>query len=138
MQYFPLVKIRKRLHYNCINMHIVGYSKNKKHLRGSTQATIHPLPMHHIYCMTAAWGLGEFSGPHSYCLLCVSYIKITTKGVMETNNFISLLSDGCGTTRCAWALYAGSPNSSKGHLGTAGTDRACGCGGGGGVEREGY
>ena len=30
------------LHYNCINMNIIG-SKNKKHVRGSIQATIHPL-----------------------------------------------------------------------------------------------
>ena len=40
LQYFPLIKIGKPLHYNCINMFS---SKNSKHLKGSIQATILPL-----------------------------------------------------------------------------------------------
>ena len=38
----PPCQSKKLLHHNCIDMNKVG-SKNKKHLRGSTQATTHTL-----------------------------------------------------------------------------------------------
>ena len=81
LQYFPLVKIWMPLHYNARKLILLG-SKNKKHLRGSTQATIHPLA---IILTVALWALvsitayGSIVGAvlwPSYCLLCVSYISI--------------------------------------------------------------
>ena len=60
----PSCQDMKLLHYICINVSTVELgSKNKKQLRGSTQATIHPFA---IIPTVALWP--------SYCLLCVSYI----------------------------------------------------------------
>ena len=49
----PSCQYMKILHYNCTDMNITG-SKNKKHLRGSTQAIIHPLG---IILTAALWAL---------------------------------------------------------------------------------
>ena len=50
---FPSCHYVKILYHNCIDVNIVG-NKNKKHLRGSTQATIHPLA---IILTAALWAL---------------------------------------------------------------------------------
>ena len=73
LQYFPIVKIWKPLHYKAEKLIYLG-SKSNKHLRGSTQATIHPLA---IILTAALWALVSMTAWgvlwSSYCLLCVSY-----------------------------------------------------------------
>ena len=49
----PTCQYMKMMHHNYIDMNIVG-SKHKKHLGGSTQATIHPLA---IILTAALWAL---------------------------------------------------------------------------------
>ena len=54
LQYAPVGKRYKLLYENSINMKKKFGSKNKKNLRGSTQATIHPLA---IILSPALWAL---------------------------------------------------------------------------------
>ena len=77
LQYFPLVNIWKCCIIIALTWIYMG-SKHKKHLRGSTQATIHLLA---IILTTALWALVSIAAYRgilwpSYCLLCVSYINI--------------------------------------------------------------
>ena len=64
-------------------------SKNKKHLRGSTQATIHPLA---IILTMALWvlvsiGLGEYCGPHTassvFLILIINMNYLYTRIMMR-------------------------------------------------------
>ena len=62
LRYFPLVKTYKPLHFNAEKLIELG-SKNKKHLRGSTQATILPLA---IILTVALWALVSIIGKLGY------------------------------------------------------------------------
>ena len=65
MQYFPLVKIGKSLNYNAEKLILLG-SKNKKHLRGSTKATIHSFA---IILTVALWALVSTTAQGSTVIL---------------------------------------------------------------------
>ena len=63
LQYFPLVNVRKC----CALIVFTGIhlgSKNKKHLRGSTQAKMHPLA---LILTLAPTGLGQYNSLGKYC-----------------------------------------------------------------------